>query len=51
MAAEVLLEINGHKYNASGFSYDFYQVLDFKGKPVTGIKGGDIHVVLESGRI
>lgn len=48
MAAEVLLEINGHKYNALGFSYDFYQVPDFKGKPVTGIKGGDIHVVLES---
>ena len=48
MAAEILLEINGHKYNASGFSYDFYQVPDFKGKPVTGIKGGDIHVVLES---
>lgn len=23
MAAEILLEINGHKYNASGFSYDF----------------------------
>ena len=37
MAAEVLLEINGHKYNALGFSYDFYQVPDFKGKPVTGI--------------
>lgn len=48
MAAEILLEINGHKYNASGFSYDFYQVPDFKGKPVTGIKGGDIHVVLDS---
>lgn len=48
MAAEILLEINGHKYNASGFSYNFYQVPDFKGKPVTGIKGGDIHVVLES---
>ena len=48
MAAEVLLEINGHKYNALGFSYEFYQVPDFKGKPVTGIKGGDIHVVLES---
>lgn len=48
MAAEILLEINGHKYNASGFSYDFYQVPDFKGKSVTGIKGGDIHVVLDS---
>lgn len=48
MAAEILLEINGHKCNASGFSYDFYQVLDFKGKSVTGIKGGDIHVVLDS---
>lgn len=48
MAAEILLEINGHKYNASGFSYDFYQVSDFKGKSVTGIKGGDIHVVLDS---
>ena len=48
MAAEILLEINGHKYNASGFSYDFYQGTDFKGKPVTGIRGGDIHVVLES---
>lgn len=48
MAAEILLEINGHKYNASGFSYDFYQVQDFKGKSVTGIKGGDIHVVLDS---
>lgn len=48
MAAEILLEINGHKYNASGFSYDFYQVPDFKGKPVTGLEGGDIHVVLES---
>ena len=42
------MEINGHKYNASGFSYDFYQVPDFKGKSVTGIKGGDIHVVLDS---
>ena len=48
MAAEILLEINGHKYNASGFSYDFYQVSDFKGKPVTRIKGGDIHIVLDS---
>lgn len=48
MAAEILLEINGHKYNASGFSYDFYQIPDFKGKSVTGIKGGDIHVVLDS---
>lgn len=48
MAAEILLEINGHKYNASGFSYVFYQVPDFKGKSSTGIKGGDIHVVLDS---
>lgn len=27
MAAEVLLEINGLKYNASGVSFDFYKEL------------------------
>ena len=35
MAAEVLLEINGHKYNASGFSYSFYQGTGFNGESVS----------------
>lgn len=42
MAAKILLGINGHKYNASGFSYDFYQIPDFKGKSVTGLEKSDV---------
>lgn len=35
MASEVLLEINGHKYIASGFSYSFNQGTDFNGESVS----------------
>jgi len=48
MASEILLEINGHTYHALRFCYEFYRYTDVKGKPVTGLEGGDIHVVLES---
>ena len=48
MASEILLEINGHAYHALRFCYEFYRHTDVKGKPVTGLEGGDVHVVLES---
>lgn len=48
MASEILLEINGHTYHALRFCYEFYRHTDVKGKPVTGLEGGDVHVVLES---
>lgn len=48
MASEILLEINGHTYHALRFCYEFYRYTDVKGKPVTGLEGGDVLVVLES---
>ena len=48
MNSEITLEINGYKRNILGYGYQFFRNTDRKGRPVTGLLGGNIYVEMES---
>ena len=48
MNSEIVLEINSYKCNLSRYKYYFSRNTDCKGRPVTGMLGGNIYVELES---
>ena len=48
MNSEITLEINSYKHNILRYEYGFYRNIDWKGRPTTGILGGDIYVEMES---
>ena len=43
------LRINDSEFDILRMSYGFYRKTDRKGRPGTGLRGGDIHVLIESG--
>ena len=45
---KIQLTIGSDTFTALRFSYSFYRVVDFKGRPTTGLLGGDILIELES---
>lgn len=48
MNTRISLEINGHKKDILRYNYCFHRNIDCKGRPTTGILGGDIYVEMES---
>lgn len=48
MNTEITLEINGYKRNILRYGYQFFRNTDRKGRPVTGLLGGNIYVEMES---
>ena len=48
MNSEITLEINSYKHNILRYEYGFYRNIDCKGRPTTGILGGNIYVEMES---
>lgn len=48
MNSEIVLEINSYKCNLLRYKYYFSRNTDCKGRPVTGMLGGNIYVELES---
>lgn len=48
MNSEITLEINSYKHNILRYEYGFCRNIDWKGRPTTGILGGDIYVEMES---
>lgn len=48
MNSEIILEINGYKCNLLKYKYCFSRNIDRKGRPVTGMLGGNIYIEMES---
>ena len=48
MNTQITLEINGYKRNVLRYEYGFNRNTDYKGRPTTGVLGGDIYVEMES---
>lgn len=48
MNTRISLEINGNKKDILRYNYCFHRNIDCKGRPTTGILGGDIYVEMES---
>lgn len=48
MNSEIILEINGYKCNLLKYKYCFSCNIDRKGRPVTGMLGGNIYIEMES---
>ncbi|CCZ07008.1 type VI secretion system tube protein TssD [uncultured Culturomica sp.] len=42
------LRINDSEFDIIQLNYGFYRKTDSKGRPVSGVRGGDIHVLIES---
>lgn len=45
-----ILRINDSEYNILELNYRFHRSTDAKGRPTTGVRGGEIHVLIESER-
>lgn len=48
MNSEITLEIGGYKRNILRYNYRFLRQVDYKGRPTTGLLGGDIDIEMES---
>ena len=48
MNSEIILEINGYKCNLLKYKYCFSRNIDRKGRPVTGMLGGNIYIEMGS---
>ena len=48
MNSTIILSINGYKRNILRYNYSFSRKVDCKGRPTTGLQGGDIDIEMES---
>lgn len=48
MNSTIILSLNGYKRNILRYKYSFSRKVDYKGRPTTGLLGGDIDIEMES---
>ena len=48
MNSTIILSINGYKRSILRYNYSFSRKVDCKGRPTTGLQGGDIDIEMES---